>query len=243
MADWSIVVREREVNVGPLDNMYYGQNASHTYLALVNGHGKTIAEMHGLSCHPDTGEQISPGMGLLNLADIVADTASLSNLFEHVVDAAGLSANRLRIIVEDRASKAPHDSETLIASGDEPSIMRRWVHASRAAIAINDADLIYKPFSFFNRAVNCNSVTNTLARMVAGVNLDEHFTKYVSPGLSTDLRTHIPTLKSITAPNGELGILRTMYKDLRRYLPSGLGLKSSQISSQGYTRASALSMG
>lgn len=156
---WQIAVCEKPLeSVGIFDNLIFGKDASHSFLALIDPNGDIVEEMHGFSVNTSSNEPATASMGLRQLFNALSAKKDEAIRTDH--------PNKLRVTVA-----APHEvpgtlnqnaTVQAVLSGDHDDIHARWHKALARGHAINDAHVDYIAIGLKpgHPGQNCHSVTS-----------------------------------------------------------------------------------
>lgn len=156
---WRIAMCEKPLSsVGVLDNLLYGKDASHSFLALVDPNGDVVEEMHGFSVNTRSNEPATASMGLRQFFNALAAKKGEPIRTDH--------PNKLRVTVappnEVPGTLNENAQMQVITSGDDDEIHRRWNSALQRGQQINDMHVDYIPIGMKpgHHGQNCHSVTS-----------------------------------------------------------------------------------
>lgn len=156
---WRIAMCEKPLSsIGILDNLIYGKDASHSFLALVDPNGDVVEEMHGFSVNTRNNEPATASMGLRQFFNALAAKKGEPIRTDH--------PNKLRVTVappnEVPGTLNENAEMRVIANGDDADIHRRWNKALARGKQINDMHVDYIPIGMKpgHHGQNCHSVTS-----------------------------------------------------------------------------------
>lgn len=157
---WRIILAEKPLKLGKVDNFFLGNDACHSFLVLENAEGEIASEIHGMAYHPKKERiaytTLSPGV----IAGSIAYSLNLSKAFNHFF---GDNAPKLKAVIsqgEWKGGGIEDSNKRILREGPKEEILKHWVAGSKAALEINRADMDYIPISVRACGQNCNSVTS-----------------------------------------------------------------------------------
>jgi len=198
-----IALHETPLDLGNLDNLVFGRDASHSFLVLKDAdqNDKVISEIHGTSYHPIQKKLGLGGQSVLNIFNLLAADIGLRPVFNRLAKFCGYEnqISKLKVYATDgaRRSKAA-DRVITVKTGSFEDIMPFWLSAMEIGATINRSENRYKGVSLAQKAKNCHAVTAALLRMME-VDPGSIKMTYATPGFSHNLSKLIPAILDVSA--------------------------------------------
>lgn len=162
---WQIILAEQNMNLGWVDNLFFGKDACHSFLALRNPEGAIVSELHGTTFLPSAARISTGGQSWPSYLRAGAEALNLSSIFERAVKAIGADHNfpQLKVVTTPGPWRMDRAEESrVVLSGDKEQILTEWIDACRIGEELNKLDLFYVPVCPRSSGQNCNSVTALL---------------------------------------------------------------------------------
>ena len=197
-----IDLHETPLDLGNLDNLVFGRDATRSFLVLKDAeHGKILSEIHGTSYHPLQKKLGIGGQSVLNIFNLLAADMGIHRVFNRVAKFCGYEKkiSKLKVYATDGARRSKVGDRTVpVKIGSFEDIMPLWLSAMEVGTAVNRSENRYKGVSLAQKAKNCHAVTAALLRMMAvdpaGIKMH-----YAAPGFSHSLSKLIPVIREISA--------------------------------------------
>jgi len=164
MGNWQIVLAEQNMNLGKWDNLIFGKDTCHSYLALKNPEGEVISEMHGTTWHPRKNRLNHGGGSAQAAVKSIFSCLNLSKPFEAVArrfDNATAFPRLKSVVTKGPWAIDRAEYQHVVMEGNEHEVLTEWIDACRIGDIINEMDLFYIPLCTRTIGQNCNAVTHT----------------------------------------------------------------------------------
>lgn len=171
---WRIVLAEQTMKLGQVDNILFGRDTCHSFLALQNPEGEIVSEIHGSTYHPESNRVSYKGQSPQTYMKAFASSLGAADAFTRATKAIKLDDKwpRLKAVVTDgewRFDQVPEDQTQVILEGSKEKVMGEWLDACKIGKEFNELDLYYIPICARTHGRNCNSVTGM---MMHAMNVD-----------------------------------------------------------------------
>ena len=176
--EWRIEFAEKPLHIGIFDNMLYnGRDAGHSFLRLVDAQSRVVGELHGFSYDHEHRKTTPFSFNPLK---------RLTHIFKRAAEE--YVPNTLKIFHYDGEREVnPEVKAQTMFSGHREMALLLWIRAIKGAVAVNEGEYEYRPFSILNffSAQNCHTAS---AALLAATGLSpvarSHF---ATPGIQNTL--------------------------------------------------------
>jgi hypothetical protein len=162
---WRIIVAEQNMDLGRVDNLFFGIDTCHSFVALQAPDEQIVSEIHGTTFLPSKSRLRSGGQSLQSYFRAWAQMVNLPSAFERAVKGTGMDKYfpRLKVVVTPGAWRMDvAESTQVVMEGPKNSILTEWIDACRIGDIVNAQDFFYVPVCPRTSGQNCNSVTSLM---------------------------------------------------------------------------------
>lgn len=217
----TIELHETPLDLGNLDNLVFGRDASHSFLVLKDSErGTTLSEIHGTSYHPLQKKLGHGGQSILNIFNLLAADLGLRRSFNRLAKFCGYEnkISKLKVYATDRAQRSRLSDRSIpVKIGKFEEIMPFWLAAMEIGQAVNRSDNRYKGVSLAQKAKNCHAVTAALLRMME-IDPGSIEMRYAAPGFSHSLSKLIPAIRAASAANHQHKTAAELHRDFSAFM-------------------------